>query len=119
MNENKQRFQSLMEQAAGKRHGYRAFMEWLEETDFYEAPASTKHHGNVPGGLLKHSLNVYDRMMTRAVEYTIRGGRPESVIIAPLLHDICKTGTYKKQSLVMNTGMTSFFQWDTEREVSS
>lgn len=96
MNENKQRFQSLMEQAAGKRHGYRAFMDWLEDTDFYEAPASTKYHGNMPGGLLKHSLNVYDRMLRRAVEYTIRGGRPESVIIAPLLHDICKADTYKK-----------------------
>lgn len=96
MNEYRQRFQALMEQAAGQRHGFRAFMEWLEETDFYEAPASTKYHGNVPGGLLKHSVNVYDRMMTRAVEYVAKGGRPESAVIAPLLHDICKTGTYKK-----------------------
>lgn len=96
MNEYRQRFQALMEQAAGKRHGFRAFMDWLEDTDFYEAPASTKYHGNVPGGLLKHSLNVYDRMMTRAVEYVAKGGRPESAVIAPLLHDICKIGTYKK-----------------------
>lgn len=96
MNEYRQRFQALMEQAAGQRHGFRAFMDWLEDTDFYEAPASTKYHGNVPGGLLKHSLNVYDRMMTRAVEYVAKGGRPESAVIAPLLHDICKIGTYKK-----------------------
>lgn len=96
MNEYKQRFEALMEQAAGKRHGYRAFMEWLGETDFYEAPASTKYHGSEPGGLLKHSLNVYDRMQSRAVEYVIKGGLPESVIIAPLLHDICKVDTYRR-----------------------
>lgn len=96
MNANRVRFQELMEQAAGKRHGYRAFMEWLEETDFYEAPASTKYHGNIPGGLLKHSLNVYDRMKGRAVEYIAKGGRPEATVIAPLLHDICKVDTYEK-----------------------
>ena len=36
---------------------------WLEyETDFFEAPASTRHHGAHPGGLLDHSLNVYHRL---------------------------------------------------------
>lgn len=65
INENRERFQELMEQAAGERHGYRAFMGWLEETDFYEAPASTKYHGNESGGLLQHSINVYDRLRMR------------------------------------------------------
>lgn len=36
---------------------------WLEyETDFFTAPASTRHHGAYPGGLLEHSLNVYHRL---------------------------------------------------------
>lgn len=40
-----------------------AMLEWLErETDFFEAPASTKHHGAHPGGLVEHSLNVYRRL---------------------------------------------------------
>lgn len=97
-NENRERFQKLMEQAAGKRHGYRAFMEWLEETDFYEAPASTKYHGNVPGGLLQHTLNVYDRLWKsgNAGEYVENGGKVCSVTIAALLHDICKVDTYRK-----------------------
>ena len=38
-------------------------LAWLErETDFFEAPASTRHHGAHPGGLLDHSLNVYHRL---------------------------------------------------------
>ena len=90
------RFKTLMEQAAGKRQGYHAFMEWLGESDFFQAPASTKYHGSEPGGLLKHSLNVYDRMKARAGEYVIKGGLPESTIIAPLLHDVCKTDTYRR-----------------------
>lgn len=98
MNANRARFQELMEQAAGKRHGYRAFMEWLEETDFYEAPASTKYHGNVPGGLLQHSLNVHNRMWLsgNAREYIQKGGKECSVTVASLLHDICKVDTYRK-----------------------
>lgn len=37
-------------------------LAWLErETDFFEAPASTRNHGAHPGGLLVHSLNVYRR----------------------------------------------------------
>ena len=40
-----------------------ALLAWLErETDFFEAPASTRHHGAHPGGLLEHSLNVYNRL---------------------------------------------------------
>lgn len=98
INENRERFQELMEQAAGERHGYRAFMEWLEETDFYEAPASTKYHGNESGGLLQHSINVYDRlrMSGNAGEYIRKGGKECSVTIAALLHDICKVDIYRK-----------------------
>lgn len=40
-----------------------ALLAWLErETDFFEAPASTRHLGAHPGGLLEHSLNVYHRL---------------------------------------------------------
>lgn len=96
MNDYKQRFKILMEQAAGERKGFQDFMEWMNESDFYESPASTKYHGSEPGGLLKHSLNVYDRMKIRAAEYVMKGGTPESTVIVPLLHDICKVGTYRK-----------------------
>lgn len=41
------------------RPGAEKLLAWLEEeTDFFTAPASTKHHLNHPGGLMEHSLNV-------------------------------------------------------------
>lgn len=44
------------------RPGMEDLMAWLERSDFYTAPASTRFHGNYTGGLLEHSLNVYDKL---------------------------------------------------------
>lgn len=57
---NKERFVSLCNDI--DREGMQELMEWLEKSDFYSAPASTKFHGNYAGGLLEHSLNVYDEL---------------------------------------------------------
>ena len=40
------------------RPGVDKLIAWLETTDFFKAPASTKFHGNYEGGLLAHSLYV-------------------------------------------------------------
>lgn len=80
-----------------------AMLEWLErETDFFEAPASTKNHGAHPGGLVEHSLNVYRRLrnivcMETYGEITsglLAEGVEETVAILGLLHDVCKVGVY-------------------------
>ena len=76
---------------------------WLEyETDFFTAPASTRHHGAYPGGLLEHSLNVYHRL--RAIVCVETYGTTtsdllaedveETVAVLALLHDVCKAGVY-------------------------
>ena len=54
----KEEYKRLLRQAVGDRTGSMALMMVLEEVDFYNCPASAKHHLNVPGGLLLHSLNV-------------------------------------------------------------
>lgn len=42
------------------REGAEALLAWLEqETNFFTAPASTRHHLAYPGGLVEHSLNVF------------------------------------------------------------
>ena len=41
------------------RPGADKLLEWLKSTDFFTAPASTRFHGAYPGGLVKHSMNVY------------------------------------------------------------
>ena len=61
--ELKQRFKDAVAKTI-QRDGIDNLMEWLEnETDFFKAPASTRYHGSYEGGLLEHSLNVYDRLL--------------------------------------------------------
>ena len=43
------------------REGMDKLIEFLEtKTDFFKAPASTRFHGNYEGGLLEHSMKVYE-----------------------------------------------------------
>lgn len=81
------------------REGSDKLLEFLEKSDFFTAPASTRYHGAYEGGLLRHSLNVYECL----VEYLARervqqkyrlNVSAESAAIAALLHDICKVNFY-------------------------
>ena len=44
------------------RDGIEDLLKWLGSSDFYVAPASSRFHGSYAGGLLEHSLNVYDEL---------------------------------------------------------
>lgn len=88
----KERFVALMQEAAQTRKGLDKVLAWLETTDFFEAPASTRFHCAYVGGLLEHSLNVYDAFQKL---FGQDGHDRFSVIICTLLHDICKSGFYK------------------------
>ena len=79
------------------RPGSEKLLHWLEGSDFFIAPASTRFHGNHEGGLVEHSLNVYKCLLEEleAVELKTQYTR-ETVAIVGLLHDICKTNFYKK-----------------------
>lgn len=70
------------------REGMDKLIQYLEGTDFFTAPASTRFHGAFEGGLLEHSMKVYEILKEKA-------GDNESVRIIALLHDICKTSFYK------------------------
>ena len=87
-----ERFKTLC--AAIKRPGVDGLLEWLFSTDFLSAPASRNHHGAEPGGLLAHSLNVYDEMKKLLAAYPEVKAEEESVIIASLFHDLCKVNFY-------------------------
>ena len=50
-----------------RRPGAASLLNWLLTTDFFEAPASTKYHGNFAGGLVLHSMHVFDRMSQNCV----------------------------------------------------
>ncbi len=69
-------------------------MAWLERSDFYTAPASTRFHGNYKGGLLEHSMNVYDTLSGIVSRYPEMHITPETVAVTALFHDICKANFY-------------------------
>jgi Predicted HD-superfamily hydrolase len=83
------------------REGIEDVIENLEEYDFFKAPASSKFHLNYEGGLVEHSVNVCQmaldiRKILIEKDDTLRESLPvDSVIIAGLLHDTCKTDIYK------------------------
>ena len=73
------------------------FLNWLDQTDFFEAPASTIHHLDCEGGLLAHSLNVCERLLELVrAEEVLADISEETAVLVGLFHDLCKTGTYKK-----------------------
>lgn len=98
--ENKEEFVSLLRSTG--RDGVDDVISDLEGMGFFTAPASAGNHLNTEGGLVCHSLNV-----CRAALAILEAMKPlegslgsevsrESVIIASLLHDVCKSDIYKR-----------------------
>lgn len=95
----KEEFVGLLREC--NRDGMEEVIADLEDNGFFDAPASAGHHLNVKGGLVLHSLNtckaalaVWESM--KQIEPTPEREVPrESVIIASLLHDVCKQDIYK------------------------
>jgi len=75
-----------------KREGADKLLKWIEGTDFFTAPASTRYHCACPGGLVMHSVKVFEVMGEKHFE---EGDSLESFAICALLHDICKAQFYK------------------------
>ena len=76
-----------------KRENIDKMIGYLEKEGFFESPASTRFHGCYTGGLAQHSLNVYKNLSY--LNKSLRLNTPEeSIIIATLLHDVCKIGAY-------------------------
>lgn len=81
-----------------KRAGSEKVLGWLLRSDFFTAPASTKYHSAVKGGLCLHSLLTFYRL--RALWIAEYGAESltekvmESLAICALLHDICKVDYY-------------------------
>ena len=82
------------------RDGAEQLLDYLTKScDFFTAPASTKYHYAFEGGLLRHSLNVYKCLkdyLSRERVKSVYGldYSEESIAIAALLHDVCKTNFY-------------------------
>lgn len=82
-----------------KREGADKLLEWLEKSDFFSAPASTKFHSAHEGGLCEHSVKTYERFLklvrNEYGENFEEKISKESIAIIALCHDVCKVNTYK------------------------
>lgn len=90
--DNRERFISICK--AVDRQGMTELLQWLEDTDFYTCPASAKFHCAYAGGLLEHSLNVYDELKRLLSAYPEIKVSEDSVAITALFHDLCKVNFY-------------------------
>lgn len=108
----KQEFLRLLQSTEREDIDY--LVEDLEDLGFFLAPASTRFHLNSEGGLVEHSVNVCNialklRESMIEMDDTLREKLPkDSVIIASLLHDVCKADVYKK---VMKKSKNNFGVW--------
>lgn len=98
-----------------KREGADRLLEFLEKSDFFTAPASTRFHGAYEGGLLQHSLNVYECLVDflarpRVKERYKLNPTAETTAITALLHDVCKVNFYTVQ--MRNSKNDKTGQWE-------
>jgi hypothetical protein len=78
----------------------RKILAYLNETDFFEAPASTKYHHSFKGGLAQHSWEVAVNALTLISMHPKKMKIKETdVFTAAICHDLCKVGVYTKTML--------------------
>lgn len=70
-------------------------LTWLRNGDFYIAPASTRFHDSQPSGLLKHSLDVADKVISLCEVESFKDVRLDEAVLCALVHDWCKIGLYE------------------------
>ena len=90
------------------RSGAKELLSWLQNTDFFTAPASTKYHCACENGLVMHSVSVFNTMMEKHFEEGVDS--VESFAIAALLHDVCKAEFYKVSTRNVKNEITG--QWE-------
>lgn len=66
----------------------------LEFWGYFRAPASKGHHLAVPGGLVRHSINVTNRLVDLTKTLNLKWPRKESPYLVGMLHDVVKVRSY-------------------------
>lgn len=90
------------------RAGSKELLDWMQKTDFFTAPASTKYHCACECGLVMHSVSVFNTLMEK--HFDEEKDNAESFAIAALLHDLCKAQFYKVSTRNVKNEHTG--QWE-------
>ena len=99
LEKNKETFLKILQENL-TRDGSQNLINWIQNSTFFTDPSAKAHHGNFDGGLCDHSLKVYETLKRFIALYQIDfpeyNVAEETIVIASLLHDLCKVGLYKK-----------------------
>ena len=79
--EEKERiFKGLMTRV--KREGFPELTEWMIQNGILTQQGSSKFHGNYPGGLLDHKLNLYELFDYMTKMFNIKLSQETKIILA-------------------------------------
>lgn len=92
-----------------KRNGADKLLQWIESTDFFRAPASTRFHGAFESGLCNHSLAVYKSLKFINESWGLNLDE-DSIALCALCHDLCKCNVYKVSTRNVKNERTG--QWE-------
>lgn len=87
-----------------------SMLEWLNGNKFYHSPASSRFHEAYRGGLLVHSINVYNQMIKLHSMEPFSNVAIQSAAFTALVHDWCKIGMY--ESYYKNVKNEQTGQWE-------
>lgn len=90
------------------RKGSKELLDWIQKTDFFTAPASTKYHCACEHGLVMHSVSVFNTLVEK--HFDEETDSMESFAICALLHDLCKAQFYKTSTRNVKNDETG--QWE-------
>ena len=92
----REEFKLFMDDILGESNSMTDIIKCLDKLDYFNAPASIKHHGSYFGGLYDHSYEVTIQLLDLTKKLDLKWDRPESPYIIGMFHDICKCQTYKR-----------------------
>ena len=107
MSDYRQEFLDIFQNCV-TRPGRDRLLEWVEGTDFFRAPASTRYHGACRQGLVMHSINVYKVLKARNDIEKLYSD--DTIAIVALCHDFCKINFYKEGTRNVKNDVTG--QWE-------
>jgi hypothetical protein len=87
-----------------QRPGIEKLINFLSESDFFTAPASTDYHSSFEGGLCHHSLRVDEVLWGKNAFYNLNLDK-DTCHICGLLHDVCKANFYTREMKAFKVGL--------------
>ena len=92
------------------RPGMEKLTDFLNNSDFFTAPCSTRFHLACPGGLAQHSLNVFNVLWNKINIYQelTHLYSMETAIVCGIFHDLCKINLYVEDKMECSPAQLKF-----------